>query len=110
MERFVKGDIVVIPFPFSDLSKAKKRPAMVLTNLQGNDFILCQITSKGTSDNYSISLFEKEFKKGTLKQDSNIRPNKIFTADNSIIEYKIGSLKEAKTKQVIEKVCSIIRE
>ena len=110
MERFVKGDIVVIPFPFSDLSKAKKRPAMVLTNLQGEDIILCQITSKDTNDSYSIPLFEKEFRKGTLKQDSNISPNKIFTADNSIIEYKIGSLKEAKTKQVIEKVCSIIRK
>ena len=110
MERFVKGDIVVIPFPFSDLSKAKKRPAMVLTNLRREDIILCQITSKDTNDSYSVSLFEKEFSKGTLKQDSNIRPNKVFTADNSIIEYKIGSLKEAKTKQVIEKVCSIIRE
>ena len=109
MEKFVKGDIVVIPFPFSDLSKTKRRPAMVLTNLQGDDLILCQITSKNTSDSYCIQLSEKEFKKGTLKQDSNIRPNKIFTADNSIIDYKIGSLKESKTKQVIEKVCSVIR-
>ncbi len=83
---------------------------MVLTKLRGEDLILCQITSKGTSDRYSIPLLGKEFKKGTLKQDSNIRPNKIFTSDNSIIDYKIGSLKEAKTKQVAEKVCSIIRE
>ena len=83
---------------------------MVLTNLQGSDLILCQITSKSTIDSYSIPLFKKEFSKGTLKQDSNIRPNKIFTADNSIIEYKIGSLKETKTKQVIEKTCSLIRE
>jgi len=109
MERFVKGDIIVIPFPFSDLSSSKKRPALVLTELRGNDLILCQITSKNTRDSYSIPLSEKGFKKGTLKQDSNIRPNKIFTADNSIIEYKIGSLKETKAKQVVEKVCSIIR-
>ena len=97
MEKFVKGDIIVIPFPFSDLSTTKKRPAMVLKELKGEDLILCQITSKNTKDTYSISLSEKEFKTGTLKQDSNIRPNKIFTAENSIIEYKIGSLKETKT-------------
>ena len=109
MERFVKGAIVIIPFPFSDLSKAKRRPAMVLADLHGNDSILCQITSKGIRDNYSVPLLEKEFEKGSLRQESNIRPNKIFTADNSIIEYQIGSLKREKIKQVVEKACSIIR-
>lgn len=110
MEGFVKGDIVVIPFPFSDLSKSKRRPAIVLKELTGNDLILCQITSKKTKDIYSISLSEKEFKKGTLKQESNIRPNKLFTADNSIIEYKAGTLKETKTKEVIEKICKMFKE
>jgi mRNA interferase MazF len=51
MEKFVKGDIVVIPFPFSDLSGSKKRPALVLANLQGDDIILCQITSQQIKDN-----------------------------------------------------------
>lgn len=109
MEKFMKGDIVVIPFPFSDLSRAKRRPAMVLTCLLGDDLILCQITSKDTRDNYSIQLSENEFKAGSLKQESNVRPNKIFTADKSLIEYKIGSLKETKTMAITEKVCSIIK-
>jgi len=109
MEGFVKGDVVVISFPFSDLSQSKRRPAFVLAKPQGDDLILCQITSKKTKDNYAIPLLEKDFEKGLLKQDSNIRPNKIFTADNSTIEYKIGSLKEAKTKEVVDKACAIIR-
>lgn len=45
MAGFVKGDVVVVPFPFSDLSQSKRRPALVIANLQGNDLILCQITS-----------------------------------------------------------------
>jgi mRNA interferase MazF len=44
MGRFVKGDVVVIPFPFSDLSATKRRPALVITALPGEDVILCQIT------------------------------------------------------------------
>lgn len=45
MAKFVKGDVVVIPFPFSDLSQAKRCPALVLAGLSGDDIILCQITS-----------------------------------------------------------------
>jgi mRNA interferase MazF len=43
MERFVKGDVVVIPFPFSDLSGSKRRPALFLADLAGDDTLLCRI-------------------------------------------------------------------
>ena len=46
MEKFVKGDVVVVPFPFSDLTEAKRRPALVLAELDKDDRILCQITSQ----------------------------------------------------------------
>lgn len=46
MARFVSGDVVVVPFPFTDFSSTKVRPAVVLTSLTRGDVILCQITSK----------------------------------------------------------------
>lgn len=64
MERFVKGDVVVIPFPFSDLSGSKKRPAFVLADLPGDDFILCQITSQNAWDTYAIALESSHFISG----------------------------------------------
>ncbi|MBI5554006.1 MAG: type II toxin-antitoxin system PemK/MazF family toxin [Candidatus Diapherotrites archaeon] len=109
MEELVKGDVVVMPFPFSDLSTTKKRPAVVLARLNGDDLILCQITSRPNQDNYSIPATQEDFLSGSLRQDSNIRPNKIFTADTSIIDYKIGTLKSAKTKKVVDAVCGIIK-
>ena len=42
MAEFVKGDVVVVPFPFSDLSQAKRRPALVISRLNGDDLIPCQ--------------------------------------------------------------------
>ncbi|WP_235335003.1 MULTISPECIES: type II toxin-antitoxin system PemK/MazF family toxin [Aphanizomenon] len=50
MEEFIKGDVVIVPFPFSDLTQTKRRPALVIATLQGNDLILCQITSQSVSD------------------------------------------------------------
>ena len=65
MAEFVKGDIVVIPFPFSDLSGSKKRPALVIKDLIGEDIVLCQITSKSIKDTYALSINETEFKDGS---------------------------------------------
>ena len=110
MERLVKGDVVVLPFPFSDLSKSKKRPALILANLDGDDVILCQITSQARVDNYSIILTDNDFKKGSLNLTSNIRPNKLFTADKSLILYKIGALKESKIKEVETSILNILRK
>ncbi len=79
MGRFVKGDVVVVPFPFSDLSMSKRRPALVISNLTGDDLILCQITSQDIRDVYAIELFDSDFESGGLNKPSNIRPNRLFT-------------------------------
>ena len=108
MGKFVKGDIVVIPFPFSDLSGSKKRPALVLADLQGDDIILCQITSHQTKDKYAIAIKDSDFKIDKLTVSSNIRPNRIFTADKNIIIKKVASLNEAAVNNVIQKIISIL--
>lgn len=101
---------MVIPFPFSDLSEIKKRPAFVVNKLKGDDVILCQITSQTIKDKYSISLRKTDFATGNLSTNSNIRPNRIFTADKNIILYKVGKIKENKTKEVIQKIIEIIND
>ncbi len=109
MGKFVKGDVVVAPFPFSDLTATKRRPVLVVASLSGDDIILCQITSKTITDSYAIPISNADFKGGGLHQDSNIRPNRLFTADSNIILYRAGTLSEQKTNQVIEKIIQIIR-
>jgi len=109
MARFVKGDVIVVPFPFSDLTQAKRRPALVLAELAGDDRILCQITSAQVRDKYAIQLDNFDFETGSLMQSSNIRPNRIFTSDVRIIIYRVGHLKPDKMAEIIEKVVEILR-
>lgn len=99
MEKLVKGEVVVLPFPFSDLSASKKRPAVVVATLTG-DVICCQITSEARFDEYAIVLNDKDFQQGSLQQTSLVRPNRLFTADRSIISYKAGTLNGKKVKEV----------
>ena len=74
MARFIKGDVVILPFPFSDLSQAKRRPALVVANLKGDDLILCQITSQTVSDDYAVAITNIDFSNGELNRNSNVRP------------------------------------
>ena len=108
MGGFMKGDVVVLPFPYSDLSAAKKRPALVVAALDGDDVILCQITTQAISDRYAIVLASDDFESGGLRHPSNIRPNRLFTADGAIIHYRAGVLNGEKFKEVISKLLHII--
>ena len=109
MEALVRGDDVVVPFPFSDLSEAKRRPALVVAPLTGNDVILCQITSRAVTDDYAIAATVGDFTAGGLRQDSNIRPNRLFTADSGIILYRAGTLGGPKVQEVIAAIIEVIR-
>ena len=108
MGTFVKGDVVVVPFPFSDLSAAKRRPALVVATLTGDDVILCQITSRAVTDSYAIPITDSDFATGELRQDSNVRPNRLFTADSNIILYRVGTLSATKVQEIVAKIVQII--
>lgn len=109
MGKFVKGEVVVLPFPYSDLSLSKKRPALVIADLTGDDVILCQITSQFRWDEYSIPLVIEDFSSGKLPKPSCIRINRIFTADSRIILHRAGKLTNDKMKQVIEKLINMFK-
>jgi mRNA interferase MazF len=110
MGGIVKGAVVVLPFPFSDLTGSKRRPAFVIADLDGDDAILCQITSQAKSDLYAVSVEANDFSSGSLAMDSYVRPNKIFTADKKLILYVAGQLTQAKTSEIVDSVVSIVKK
>lgn len=99
MERPIAGDVIVSPFPFSNLRGQKLRPALILANAEFGNFILCQITSKPYSSKTAIRLVDSEFKTGKLPVTSYIRPDKLFTAEAGIIVKTAGQLTDKK-KQI----------
>jgi mRNA interferase MazF len=110
MAAFVKGDVVVVPFPFSDLSNAKRRPALVLATLTRNDLTLCLITSQATNDPYMIALLDEDFSTGSFDKSSYAKPNRVFTANEQIIAYKVGTLTTDKINEVITRLITILQK
>lgn len=81
----------------------------MLADLQGDDIILCQITSQFSKDSSAVSLTDSDFRQGTLKVDSHIRPNRLFTADKAIIAYKAGAISGTKYNEVIDVLIGLIK-
>jgi mRNA interferase MazF len=110
MATFVKGDVVVVPFPFSDLTNAKRRPALVLAELPKNDFILCLITSQAANESYTTLIENNDFETGSLTKTSYAKSNRVFTANEQLIAYKAGKLTTEKTNEVIAKLIAILQQ
>lgn len=92
------------------MSQTKRRPALVIAPLEGDDIILCQITSQAREDSYSVRLEDGDFASGGLRLSSRIRPNRLFTADSSIVVYRVGTVSAQKMDEVISRLIAIIRQ
>lgn len=107
MGRLAVGSVVLVAFPFSNLKGQKIRPALVLANVEFNNLILCQITSKPYTSKISICLKPADFTKGGLPIISYVRPDKLFTADKTIIRKTVGQLTAATRGKVLKNIRSL---
>lgn len=109
MGTFTKGEIVLFPFPYIDLSNRKLRPCLALSDEMGDDILLCQITSKKIrKDQYTVEIKKDETINGSLQIDSYIRSNMIFTSSKSQIVKKVCRINDNKYKKVTDIIFSII--
>lgn len=109
MEGLVKGDIIVIDFPFSNLRVSKRRPVLVIKVPHGEDVLVVQITSDSYEKSLEIILSDNDFEKGFLKKLSFIRIDKIASIEKSLIKYKIGSIKKDKFYEILDRICNYLK-
>lgn len=110
MEPPASGRVVLVRFPFSDLSQSKLRPACVLADAGRGDFILCQITSNPYADPQAVELTDSDFDEGSLRRVSYARPGKLFTAHLSLISAVAGTLGAAATRRVVERTVALLQQ
>jgi mRNA interferase MazF len=101
--------LVPFPFPFSDLSQAKLRPAVVLADAGRGDRILCQVTSNPYGDARSVTLDHDAFAVGSLRVKSYTRPGKLSTASGDLVVGEVGRLTPDTLKQIVDAAIAILR-
>ena len=94
------GDVVLTPFPFTDLSDAKIRPALVVADVGQRDWILCQITSSSQERPRAIEIFAADFQRGGLRRRSWARPDRVTTLNERVFIRVIGHLADSKQAEI----------
>ena len=101
---FEQGEIVFVPFPFTNLASSKKRPVLILSktnyNKQSSDFVCCGITSNINNSSHSVLIQNKDLLVGVLPKPSRIKVNMIFTLEKSLVIKNFGKVRE----NIMEKV------
>ena len=109
-----QGDIVLIPFPYSDVSATKQRPVLVLSNTNYNqmqsDLVVAAITSNLTSKTYTIQITAADLDEGLLRATSAVRADKIYTFSNQIVIKKFGHLKPSLFTEVKQQFMHLLDE
>ncbi len=103
------GSVVLLAFPFSDLSRSKLRPAVVLANADQGDWVLCQVTSNAYGDPRAVVLTGADFANGGLRVTSYVRPAKLFTAHESLFVSEVGRLHPAARQRIVAAVGTVLR-
>jgi mRNA interferase MazF len=109
MGAFAAAQVVVLPFPFSNLAGQKHRPALLLASVGRGDWIACQITSNPFADPLAIQISESDFDSGSLHRDSYLRPGKLFTANEFLFVTCAGTLSAESLERARHAVITILR-
>lgn len=103
---YEQGEIVLVPFPFTNLQAVKKRPVLILSNNRYNrkaqDVVTCGITSNLNDHDHSVLIKNTDCTRGSLPKESRIKADKLFTLEQSIIIKRLAKVGEStfqKTKQ-----------
>lgn len=107
LNKYKKGEILVVPFPFTDNSTTKRRPAVIISTFK-EDVIVALITSKEQRGEYVARIKEEDFLEGKLKYASYVKVNRIFTVANKLIIKKAGTLKKEKVLEIERKLVRLI--
>lgn len=111
MARFIVGDIVLVPFPFSGEMSFKHRPALILASWPyagGTDYLACLITTQPARDPFLMEVRRDETVGASLTQICYLRPTYLFAPDEQLIVRKLDHLKPEKLRQVIQTLVDVL--
>ena len=100
-----RGDIVLVSFPFTDLTSTKRRPALVISpdvfNRLNGDLVLVAITSQLSPVPFSVPVLPADCEGGALPKESIVKVTKMFTLSSALIAKRLCRVSGQKQNQIL---------
>lgn len=105
MPKYEQGDIILIPYPYTDLSNTKQRPVVIISknSINKQQFIVAKVTSVIRNDEFAFPLYPSSLDR-ELKRKSEVRTNEVFTVHRKVVRKKFATLKRSALKDLIKQV------
>ena len=105
-------DLLLVPIPFSDLTRRKLRPVVVLSNdrynRDGSDVLVAGITSQLITRDYTVPLDTPELEVGMMKRPSVVRADKVFSIDQRIVVSQFGRVGTGAFDRILNQLSTLI--
>lgn len=102
---YQSGDVVLVPFPFSDLKTTKKRPVLVFQPADAYGDMVCLAITSRSNHQQSLPIYAESFIDGVLPKTSWVRYGKVYTLNESVVVGQFGTLKQDVFDKVFASFC-----
>lgn len=109
MTTYNKKDITLVPFPFSELTYAKKRPALVLANIPSRDELICMMLTSTKKIDPSVDVPINNLAGTGLPKPTVARTSRLFTFNGSLVNKRIGKIDDSEFKRIVGKVIRLLK-
>jgi len=109
MTAYKRKDVILVPFPFSDLSYSKKRPALVLVDIPDRDELICMMLTSTLSIDSQVDIPIKAIEKAGLPKPTVARLSRLFTLKQSLVNKRIGFMDNEEFNIIIDKLVELFK-
>ena len=109
MTTYNKKDIILVPFPFSELTYAKKRPALILASIPTRNELICMMLTSTKKTDPVVDVAIDNLAGTGLPKPTVARTSRLFTLKSSIVNKRIGRINDIEYKTVIDKLMQLLK-
>jgi len=109
MTIYKRRDIILVPFPFSDLSYSKKRPALVLVDILDRSELICMMLTSTLAIDNQVDIQIKGIDKAGLPKPTVARLSRLFTFKQSLVSKKLGIMEKEEFEVILSRLIEFFK-